>query len=86
MNWELPPDYPNLLPEMFARPPCSRPLRCPGPDAGGRRLFALLLAAARGGLRQGTADRFTRHAGLALVALAVGAFGIGYRMAAGRTG
>ena len=32
--------------------------------------FALLLAAAREGLRQGGADRFTRQAGLALIALA----------------
>ena len=45
--------------------------------------FALLLAAAREGLRQGGADRFIRQAGLALIALAIGAFGIGYMTAGG---
>ena len=81
-NWVLHPDYPNLLPELYAVPalmagrfdPLALML-----EAGA--LFALLLAAVREGLRQGTGDRFVRQAGLALVALAAGAFGIGYRMA-----
>lgn len=83
-NWVVHPDYPNLLPEVYAGisllarrfdPPALMLETC--------ALFALLLAAVREGLRQGGADRFTRQAGLALVALVTGAFGIGYVTAGG---
>jgi hypothetical protein len=81
-NWYTHPDYPNLVPELFALAALL---------AGGFHepamflltgvFFALLLAAAREGLRQGEVDRFTRQAGLAMMALALAAFGIGYQMA-----
>ncbi len=78
-NWVLHPDYPNLLPELYAvitlmarrfDPAALTLVSC--------LAFALTLAAVREGLRQGGCDRFTRQAGLALIALALGAFGIGY--------
>jgi hypothetical protein len=80
-NWVIHPDYPNLLPEVYA----TTALLTGRFDAPAMMLetgifFALLLAAAREGLRQGGADRFTRQAGVALMALAVGAFGIGLLM------
>jgi hypothetical protein len=76
-NWVIHPDYPNLLPETFA----VTALLAGGFDVPAMMLetavlFALLLAAAREGLRQGGADRFTRQAGVALVALAGGTFWI----------
>jgi hypothetical protein len=81
-NWVIHPDYPNLAPELFA----ATALLAGGFDVPAMMLwtgviFALLLAAAREGLRQGEADRFARQGGLALVALATGAFGLGHRMA-----
>ena len=83
-NWVLHPDYPNLLPELYAVPALmAGRFDAPALMLETAVLFALLLAAVREGLRQGTGDRFVRQAGLALVALAVGAFGIGYRMAGG---
>ncbi|HEX4496070.1 MAG TPA: hypothetical protein VIE43_10430 [Thermoanaerobaculia bacterium] len=83
-NWALHPDYPNLLPETYAVTALlTGRFDVPALMLEAGALFALLLAAAREGLRQGVDDRFTRQAGLALIALAVGAFGIGYRMAGG---
>jgi hypothetical protein len=81
-NWYTHPDYPNLVPELFAVTALlaggfDLPAILLGTGVG----LALLLAATREGLWQGGADRFTRQAGLALVALAVAAFGVGYRMA-----
>ena len=81
-NWVIHPDYPNLPPELFA----VTALLAGGFDVPAMMLwtgvfFALLLAAAREGLRRGGADRFTQQGGLALVALATGAFGLGHRMA-----
>jgi hypothetical protein len=81
-NWVVHSDYPNLAPELFA----TTALLAGGFDVPAMMLgtgifFALLLAAAREGLRQGGADRFTLQAGLALVALSAGAFGIGHLMA-----
>lgn len=74
-------DYPNLLPELYAASALF----------GGRfdppvlmlwsaLFFAGLLAAAREALRP-VEDRYVRQAGLALVALALGLFGIGWQMA-----
>jgi hypothetical protein len=77
-NWVIHPDYPNLLPEIYA----VTTLLTGRFDLSAMMLeasafFALLLATAREGLRQGGAGRFTRQAGLATVACAVGAYGIG---------
>jgi hypothetical protein len=83
-NRVLHPDYPNLLPELFAVTALlTGRFDVPALMLEAGALCAFLLVAAREGLRQGTGDRFTRQAGLALVALATGAFGIGYRMAGG---
>jgi hypothetical protein len=83
-NWAIHPDYPNLLPEMYA----VISLMARRFDADGLMLTtalfcALTLAAVREGLRQGGAGRFTRQTGLALIALVAGAFGIGYTTAGG---
>jgi hypothetical protein len=83
-NWVLHPDYPNLLPELYAV--ITLMARRFDPSAltlETSLAFALTLAAVREGLRQGGGDRFTRQAGLALIALALGAFGIGYITAGG---
>ncbi|PYQ66565.1 MAG: hypothetical protein DMF53_03360 [Acidobacteria bacterium] len=83
-NWVIHPDYPNLLPEVYA----VTALLAGRFDLSAMMLeasvfFALLLAAAREGLRQGGAGRFTRQAGLALIACAAGAYGIGSLIAGG---
>jgi hypothetical protein len=83
-NWVLHPDYPNLLPEIYA----AVALLTGGFEPRAMMLetcafAALTLAAAREGLRQGGADRFTRQMGMALIALVLGAFGIGYLTAGG---
>lgn len=83
-NWAIHPDYPNLLPELYAV--IALAARRFDPDSltlTTALFFALTLAAAREGLRQGGAGRFTRQAGLALIALVGGAFGIGYITAGG---
>ncbi|HEY3568321.1 MAG TPA: hypothetical protein VGP73_10355, partial [Thermoanaerobaculia bacterium] len=77
-NWVTHPDYPNLLPEIYA----VTALLTGRFDLTAMMLeasvfFALLLAAVREGLRQGGAGPFTRQAGLATVACAAGAYGIG---------
>jgi hypothetical protein len=83
-NWVLHPDYPNLLPETYAVTALlTGRFDVPAMMLEAGALLACLLVAVREGLRQGGADRFTRQAGLALVALVVGAFGVGYRMAGG---
>jgi hypothetical protein len=83
-NWVIHPDYPNLLPEIYA----VTALLTGRFDLSAMMLeasvfFALLLAAAREGLRQGGASRFTRQAGLATIACATGAYGIGSLIAGG---
>ena len=80
-NWALHPDYPNLLPELFA----ATALLGDGFDAPAMMLwsvvfFGLMLGSARQALRE--ESRFSRQAGLALVALAAAMFGIGH-LAAG---
>ncbi len=81
-NWAIHPDYPNLVPELFAVTALlAGGFDVPALMLGTAALFALLLAAVREGLRQGGTDRFTRQAGTALVALSGAAFGIGYIMA-----
>ncbi len=83
-NWVLHPDYPNLLPELYAVAALIARRFDPAALTLETSLaFALTLAAVREGLRQGGADRFTRQVGLALIALALGAFAIGYLTAGG---
>ncbi|HEV2855364.1 MAG TPA: hypothetical protein VHC97_21390 [Thermoanaerobaculia bacterium] len=86
-NWVLHPDYPNLLPELFAVTAwMTGGFHVPAMMLVTAAVFALLLAAVREGLRQGGAGRFTRQAGLALVALACGAFGMASLLPGGADG
>ncbi|HSS76243.1 MAG TPA: hypothetical protein VLV54_05810 [Thermoanaerobaculia bacterium] len=81
-NWAIHPEYPNLVPELFAVTALlARGFDMPAMMLEAAVLFALLVAACREGLRQGGADRFIQQAGTALVALSSAAFGIGYIMA-----
>jgi hypothetical protein len=86
-NWLIHPDYPNLLPELFAVTALmTGGFHVPAMMLVTAAVFALLLAAVREGLRQGGAGRFTRQAGLALAALACGAFSLASLMAGGADG
>ncbi len=87
-NWVLHPDYPNLLPELYATAALlAGRFDLPAMMLETCAFAALTLAAAREGLRQGThqrgTGRFTRQTGLAMISLAVGAFGIGFLTAGG---
>ena len=83
-NWVLHPDYPNLLPELYAVAALvARRFDADALMLTSALFFGMTLVSAREALRQGGADRFTRQAGLALIALATGAFGIGYTTAGG---
>jgi hypothetical protein len=81
-SWSIHPDYPNLLPELYA----ASALAAGRFDASAQMLwsalfFALLLAASRQGL-QG-AEPFVRQAGIALLAVALAAFALRNQMAGG---
>ena len=81
-NWAIHPDYPNLLPELYAVTALlSGGFAEPGMMLWSGIFFALLLAGARSALRQAGVGRFSLQAGVALLALVVGAFGIGNLMA-----
>jgi hypothetical protein len=81
-NWAIHPDYPNLLPELYAATALlSGGFEEPGMMLWSGIFFALLLAGARAAFRQAGADRFSGQAGMALLALVLGAFGIGHLMA-----
>jgi hypothetical protein len=74
-NWAVHPDYPNLMPELFAVTAIlGGGFREPAALAWSALLFALLLAAARAGLLRGEASARARRAGLAFLATVVGAF------------
>ncbi len=76
-NWVVHPDYPNLLPELFAVTALAagrfdEPVMMLWSVAA----FALLLAALREALRRAGASRFAAQAALAGGALATAAYGI----------
>jgi hypothetical protein len=80
-NWPLHPDYPNLLPELFA----ASALLAGGFEPHAQMLwtalfFLLMLASAREGLRA-TGDRWTGQAALAILGLTAALFGMGHLMA-----
>jgi hypothetical protein len=81
-NWALHPDYPNLYPELVAAS-----ARLAGDfDPSGLMLwtsilFAALLLSGRPVLAALTRERSVRQAGLAFLALACAAFGLGHSMA-----
>lgn len=82
-NWVVHPEYPNLVPELFAVSALGAGrFEMPAMVLGVSVFVALLLGEAREGLRRGGAARFARQAGLALTALALAGFGIGHMMAA----
>jgi hypothetical protein len=79
-NWAVHPDYPNLLPELFA----VSALLAGGFEPSAQMLwtvvfFAMMLASAREALR--SADRWTRQAALAILGLTSALFGMGQLMA-----
>jgi hypothetical protein len=81
-HWAIHPDYPNLMPELFA----ATALLAGRFDVAGMMLwtgifFALLLAGVREALREAGSGPFYRQAGIALVAFAVAAVGMGHLMA-----
>lgn len=80
-NWAIHPDYPNLLPELFAvsallagdfEPAAQMPWTV--------LFFAMMLASARQALRS-AADRWTRQAAFAILGLTSALFGMGQLMA-----
>ncbi|HVT17728.1 MAG TPA: hypothetical protein VHQ90_16310 [Thermoanaerobaculia bacterium] len=83
-NWVIHPDYPNLLPELYAATALlGGSFAAPAMMLWSVLFFALLLAACREALRLAAADRFLRQAGLALIAAATAAFAINTPMAGG---
>ncbi|HVT61411.1 MAG TPA: hypothetical protein VHR45_23810 [Thermoanaerobaculia bacterium] len=83
-NWVIHPDYPNLLPELFAVTAlCAGTFDEPAAMLWSVAFFALLLGAVREALRQAGSSRFVLQAATALVALVAAAAGIGGMMAGG---
>ena len=85
-NWAIHPDYPNLLPELYAATAIllgrfSRETAEPAMMLWSGIFFALLLACARSAFRQAGVERFSLQAGMALLALVLAMFGIGHLMA-----
>lgn len=81
-NWGIHPDYPNLMPELFA----AAALLAGKFEVAGTMLwtgifFALLLAGVRETLREAGCGPTDRQAGIALVALPAAAVGTGHLMA-----
>src|SRR6185295_14291628 len=86
-NGILHPDYPNLLPELYA----VTALAGRGFHAEAMMLWSIVwmvlaLLSAREALARGGADRFARQATVALLALITAAFGIGNLTAGGADG
>lgn len=79
-NWVLHPDYPNLLPELFAGSALlAGRFDPPAQMLWSTLCFGLLLVSGREALK--LAPRWLAQAGLAATALALAAFGFGHRMA-----
>jgi hypothetical protein len=83
-NWVVHPDYPNLLPELFAVTALAAGrFDEPAMMLWSVAAFALLLAALREALRRAGTSRFAAQAALAGVAMAAAAYGIGGLSAGG---
>jgi hypothetical protein len=81
-NWVVHPDYPNLLPELYAATALLAGAWSEPPMLVWSALFVgLLLLVARETLAAATLPPVARQVALATLGLALGAFGIGYRMA-----
>ncbi|HYG64946.1 MAG TPA: hypothetical protein VEL74_20355 [Thermoanaerobaculia bacterium] len=82
-NWPIHPDYPNLLPILFAATAIlGGGFREPVMMLWSTVWLAAMLLAAREVLRRWAPDRFVRQAALAVAALVLAGFGIGHLMAA----
>jgi hypothetical protein len=83
-NWVIHPDYPNLLPGLFAVTALAAGrFDEPAMMLWSAVAFALLLAAVREALRRAGTRRFVAQAALAGLAMALGAYGIGGLSAGG---
>jgi len=81
-GWAIHPDYPQLLPELYAASALAvGRFDPPVLMLWSALFFALLLAASRELLR--TAEPFVRQAGIALLAVVLAAFAIRHQMAGG---
>ncbi|MFP5284134.1 MAG: hypothetical protein ACLGI9_00185, partial [Thermoanaerobaculia bacterium] len=81
-NWVTHPDYPNLLPELFAGTALLEGwFEAPPQMLWSALFFALILASGREALRQEGTPRPFAPAGLATAAFALAGFGIVHRMA-----
>lgn len=81
-NWVLHPDYPNLVPELFAASALlAGRFDAPAQMFWSTLCFGLLLASAREGLKG--LSKGWAQAGLAAVALPLAGFGLGQRIAGG---
>lgn len=81
-SWPLHPDYPNLLPELYA----ATSLLAGRFDAALLQLwsvlfFGLILVASRSALKTAGVDRFALQAGMALAGLVPAMFGLAHLMA-----
>lgn len=83
-NHTFHPDYPNLLPALYAATAilgggfAAAPLM-----VWSVAFFALILASAREALRRSRLERLTLQATVALLGLTLATFGLGYRLAGG---
>ena len=81
-NWVTHPDYPNLLPELFAGTALLEGrFEAPPQMLWSALFFALILVSGREALRQEGTPRPFAPAGLAIAAFALAGFGIVHRMA-----
>lgn len=84
-NWVIHPDYPNLLPELFAGSAIlAGRFEAPAQMLWSALVLALILAAARRAL--GGAPRPATQMGIAAVAFTLAGFGLGHRAAGGADG
>ncbi|HVR07385.1 MAG TPA: hypothetical protein VMW75_05010 [Thermoanaerobaculia bacterium] len=83
-NWVVHPDYPNLLPELYAVTALAAGrFDEPAMMLWSAAAFALLLAAMREALRRAETSRFAAQAALGALAMALAAYGIGGQSAGG---
>jgi hypothetical protein len=83
-NWVIHPDYPNLLPGLFAVTALAAGrFDEPAMMLWSAVAFALLLAAVREALRRSGTSRFVAQAALAGLAMALAAYGLGGLSAGG---
>lgn len=81
-NWVIHPDYPNLLPELFAGTALlAGSFEAPAQMLWSVLFFALILVSGREALRQTDTPRPFAPAGLAIAAFSLAGFGIVHRMA-----